>query len=227
MLVRSLYREGIALKNDYVGPIGAINLRFLSSSPQQIQNYLTLVNPFDGFVWAFLLASVVAVISSLIIIDTFYADWTKTSKKDIIYQSIYILVFKRNLGHMKLFFSGIFITIGLIIEEDILDKYFRKQPCAKARELLVLKWSMMGFLLTMCYKQILLSTLIHIEYEKGLDSIEDVIMSNKPVTYDGTSGIASLLKNDPRDHVKEIIRRQKPYVSEKGIAPLWVSEGYS
>ena len=87
MLVRGLYREGIALKNDYIGPTGAVNLRFLSSTPQQIPNYLTLINPYDGYIWAFLLASVVAVIFSLIIIDTNYADWTKTSKKDIIYQS--------------------------------------------------------------------------------------------------------------------------------------------
>ena len=87
MLVRGLYREGIALKNDYIGPTGAINFRFLSSTPQQIPNYLTLVNPFDGYIWAFLLASVMAVIFSLIIIDTNYAEWTKTSKKDIIYQS--------------------------------------------------------------------------------------------------------------------------------------------
>ena len=98
-LVQGLYREGIALKNDFVGPTGVFNFRFLSSSPQQIPNYWTLVNPYDGFVWAFLLASVVAVIFSLIIIDTFYADWTKTSKKDIIYQSKYwyLLVLSRNI----------------------------------------------------------------------------------------------------------------------------------
>ena len=108
-----------------------------------------------------------------------------------------------------------------------MHRYFQKQPCAKARELLVLKWTMLGFLLTICYKDILLSTLIHIEYEKGLDSIEDVIMSNKPVVYDGDSGIASLLNSDPREQMKEIGRRQKPYVSEKGRVPLRVSEGYS
>ena len=89
MLVRSIYREGIALKNDYIGPTGTVNFKFLSSAPQQIQNYLTIVNPFDGFVWAFLLASVLAIILSLIIIDTNYAEWTKTSKSDIIYQSKY------------------------------------------------------------------------------------------------------------------------------------------
>ena len=96
-----------------------------------------------------------------------------------------------------------------------------------ARELLVLKWTMLGFLLTICYKDILLSTLIHIEYEKGLDSIGDVIRSNKPVVYDGYSGIANLLKSDPREQVKEIAKRQKPYVSKKGRTPSWVSEGYS
>ena len=124
------------------------------------------------------------------------------------------------------FFPGIFLTIGLIIEENILERYFQKKPCAIARELLVLKWTMLGFLFTICYKDILLSTLIHIEYEIGLDSIGDVIRSNKPVVFDGYSGIASLLKSDPREQVKKIMRRKKPYVSEKGLAPLWVPEGY-
>ena len=89
MLVRSIYREGIALKNDYIGPTGDVNFRFLSSTPQEIQNYLTLINPFDRFIWTFLLASLLAIIFSLILIDTKYAEWTNTSKKDIIYQSKY------------------------------------------------------------------------------------------------------------------------------------------
>ena len=88
-LTRSVYRQGIASYNDYLRPVGAYNFRFLSAIPKRIQNYLTLINPFDGYTWAFLLASVVAVTITLIIIDTMYASLTNTSKKDIIYQSKY------------------------------------------------------------------------------------------------------------------------------------------
>ena len=89
VLTRSVYRQGIAVYNDYLRPVGAFNFRFLSAIPEEIQNYLTLITPFDGYLWAFLLASVVAVTITLIIIDTVYASWTNTSKKDIIYQSKY------------------------------------------------------------------------------------------------------------------------------------------
>ena len=89
MLTRGAYRQGIAVFNDYLGPVGSINFRFLSTTPEKIQNYLTLINPFDGYIWAFLLASFVAVTITLIIIDTMYASWTNTSKKDIIYEGKY------------------------------------------------------------------------------------------------------------------------------------------
>ena len=89
MLTRSIYRQGITGYNDYLVPIGAWDFRFLSATPEKIQSYLTLITPFDGYVWAFLLASFVAVTVTLIIIDTVYASWTNTSKKDIIHQSKY------------------------------------------------------------------------------------------------------------------------------------------
>ena len=91
----------------------------------------------------------------------------------------------------------------------------------------MLKWAMIGFLLTTGYKEILLSKLINIEYEEGTDSVEDVLISNKPVVLDGASGMTNLVKSDPRDQVKEIGKRLKPYKAEKGAPPIWVINGYS
>ena len=89
----------------------------------------------------------------------------------------------------------------------------------------MLKWAVIGFLLTISYKSVLLSKLITIEYEKGLDSIDDVLRSNKPVVTDGTSAITKLVKSDPRGKMKEIGERLKPYKSEKGAPPMWVVNG--
>ena len=115
--------------------------------------------------------------------------------------------------------------MGLLIDEAPLNKYFQKQPCAKARELVVLKWAMMGFLLTTSYKGILLSKLINIEYEKSLDSVDDVLRSNKPVVLDSESAIAHLVKSDPREKMKAMSQRIKPYQAEKGAPPMWVIKG--
>ena len=120
------------------------------------------------------------------------------------------------------------ITVGSIIEESQKADYFHKQPCAIAREMLILKWAMIGFLLTISYKSVLLSNLINIEYEEALDTVEDVLTSDKPFIIDFTSGIRNLLKSDPRGRLKELSKKAKGFeteVTEKGYAPLWIQEG--
>ena len=91
----------------------------------------------------------------------------------------------------------------------------------------MLKWAVIGFLLTISYKSVLLSNLINIEYEKGLDSVDDVLRSNKPVVLDGASADINLMQSDPREKVREIGKRIKQYKFEKGAAPMWVVKGYS
>ena len=86
---------------------------------------------------------------------------------------------------------------------------------------------MIGFLLTTCYKETLLSTLINIEYEKTIDSVDDVLKSGKLVVYDGATGMANLLKTDPRENVKDLGKLSKPYASKiAGTGPTWVLQGY-
>ena len=121
------------------------------------------------------------------------------------------------------------ITIGSVIEESQKHDYFHKQPCAIARDMLILKWAMIGFLFTIGYKSVLLSTMINIEYEKPLDTVEDILRSDKPLFIESTSGIVNLLKSDPREKIKELAKKARSYeteVTEKGNGPVWIQEGY-
>ena len=89
-LTRAVHRRAISFHNDYFNPVDIYDFRFTSARPVEIQNYLMLVNPFDGYTWAFLLASTIIVAITILIIDTAYANWTKEtniSKKNILYQS--------------------------------------------------------------------------------------------------------------------------------------------
>ena len=122
------------------------------------------------------------------------------------------------------------ITIGSVIEESQKEDYFHKKPCAIARDILVLKWAMIGFLLTISYKSVLLSNMINIEYERGFDTVEDVLRSEKTLWIDGGSGIVNLMKTDPREKIKELAKKTRTYETEyrvrkQSIAPLWLSEG--
>ena len=123
---------------------------------------------------------------------------------------------------------GIHITIGSIIEESQKADYFHKRPCAIARDMLILKWAMIGFLLTISYKSVLLSNLVNIKYEKALDTVEDILRSDKPLFIDSTSGVGKLLKSDPRGNIKELSKKAKSFeteITEKGNSPLWIQEG--
>lgn len=125
--------------------------------------------------------------------------------------------------------------MGLLIEEAPKSEYFQKKQCPMARDVVVLKWAIMGLILCASYKGILLSKLINIEYEKSIDSIDDVLRSQKPVAVLAASGILNLLKSDPRRKVKEIGNRLKPYYTVEAakrrdnaalIRPMWVVNGY-
>ena len=121
-------------------------------------------------------------------------------------------------------FSGILITVGAVIDEAQNNSYIHIKPCAKARDILVLKWVLIGFLLTISYKAVLLSNIMHIEYEKGLDTVDDVLNSEKPVIVDGTTGMINLLKTDPRQKYQQINKQVKTFTPEKGLPPMWVIE---
>ena len=74
---------------EVIGPLGKpYEFQFLSRSPREIQNYLTLSNPFDEYSWAFIAASVISVAIALVCIDTAFASWSKISRRDIFRQSI-------------------------------------------------------------------------------------------------------------------------------------------
>ena len=76
---------------EFIGPLGRpYEFQFLSGSPREIQNYLTLINPFDEYSWAFIAASVISVAIALVCIDTAFASWSKTSRSGILRQSIII-----------------------------------------------------------------------------------------------------------------------------------------
>ena len=117
--------------------------------------------------------------------------------------------------------TGIEISLGAVIDEAIADHYISKRPCAKAREILLLMWLIFGYILTISYKSVLRSNLIHIEYEKPIDSIEDALRSHKQIF----ASSDSVYSRDQRARVKELAKRIVTYDSIHGMPPMWVTEG--
>ena len=87
--------------------------------------------------------------------------------------------------------------------------------------MLVLKWLLVGCILTMSYKSVLLSNLIHSEYEKPIDSIEDALQSQKQIFTSSEFAFS----RDQRIRVKALAKRIVRFDPIRGMPPLWLVEG--
>ena len=87
----ALVRESISLinfqHNDFLPCVGAWEHHFLSGSPQEINDWRAIINPFDQYVWAFLLASTLAVTACLVLINKLYDSWYNTSLGETAFES--------------------------------------------------------------------------------------------------------------------------------------------
>ena len=132
---------------------------------------------------------------------------------------------KKSLLQTIFCFLDIIVCIGAAIEENQEDHYISKKSGAKARVVLVLIWIVSGFLLSISYKSVLRSNMIHIQYESPIDSVEDLLQTNLQVFVDGTSSIAKLTAGDKRQRMIEMNKRVKHFAIEDGKWPLWVPNG--
>ena len=105
--------------------------------------------------------------------------------------------------------TGIAIGIGAVIDESIMNNYIRKKHCAEARKLLVIQWVFIGFLLTISYKSVLLANMMSVEYEKGIDTIDDMINSKKPLMV--IRSMEPAFVTDPRPKVIELSKQVQYY----------------
>ena len=87
MLMRAPYATVGYRDREFMRPIGEISFHLLAKAPQPTQNYLTIISPFDDYVWYMLAASVVAILLALLIVDISYAKWTNTSMRGVLHQS--------------------------------------------------------------------------------------------------------------------------------------------
>ena len=75
-----------------------------------------------------------------------------------------------------------------------------------------MKWMVVGFFLSISYKSVLRAMMIKIEYEKIIDTIDDMLQSEMPIMMAGDVGFQPLLETDPRKKIKELSEKVEWYV---------------
>ena len=106
--------------------------------------------------------------------------------------------------------------------EPLDPKYVTNTQCAKARQLLLLKWIVTTFFVAMSYKQVLLVNLVDTGYEKPIENLEELVSSGKPLAAPINSNIPRLLSVDPRPSAKKLQVRWYNYTGHK---PEWATQG--
>ena len=144
-----------------------------------------MVKPFDEYTWVCVAAAASAVIATLALIDYCFALRKNRSTGGILTNSIgiqkviisYVCCLTKGLTN----FSGVSIITAILFMEPIEHKHLLKEPRSKARDNLILKWLFLGTLLALMYRSVLLATLVSVDYEKQIDTVEDLIVTEKPI----------------------------------------------
>ena len=119
------------------------------------------------------------------------------------------------------------MSIGPIIDESLDQKFVHVTTSAKARQVLLVKWIVLGFCLTACYKSVLLSNMVNIGFEKTVDTVEDALDSGKPLIVPENTDVPSKIRN-ARGNVRKLANQMKlanmSFGSSKQF-PQWVYDG--
>ena len=99
-----------------------------------------------------------------------------------------------------------------------------ERVCSRGRSLLVLKWMVLGFLLTISYKSVLRSMMMTVEYENAIETADDVLQSDRKFMAARDSSQKFLLESDPRLDGKKLASKVEYYTLGQRV-PEWLIEG--
>ena len=98
-----------------------------------------------------------------------------------------------------------------------------QRPGFRIRKIVILKWIVLGNVLTLAYKATLLSSLIPIRYDDTIDSIADLDKSGLPMILVKGTFLTKYLSEDPREMTTQIFKRAI-FAPFQYPPPKWVFE---
>ena len=117
--------------------------------------------------------------------------------------------------------------IGPILDESQDPNIINDAACAKARQMLLLKWLVLGFCLTACFKSVLLSHIVVVGYEQPIDTVDDMLRSGKPFAVAQNTDVPSKIRESSRASVRKLADQFVFYNLSSGPEPVpqWAFDG--
>ena len=235
-MVREDIRHDTFQLNDFTASVGAYEHHFISGSPEEKNDWRTIINPFDKYVWSFLLASVVTTTTIMILVNKIQETMIqgcKECKEAAPTSECEIQADKCQFIHQLLIFLeylGILFCLGAVIDESQGNQqsslYMNTKGSSRAPKMLVLMWLIFCFIMSHSYRSLLRANMIKVDYKPAIDTIDDVLQSKIKVTTCGDCNMPEKLKTDPRPKVKELAKQFEFFQSVYGKVPENVEKGY-
>ena len=178
-----------------------------SARPKPIISYDSIVYPFDTYVWIFTFACIMAQFFLLQIMQALWCKVSGTSNQiDFICEGIQKQCQESSEKSIfKSWFSDFFLSTELIPRRRN-NKWINRRGFG-IRKTLILKWIVLGSVLTMGYKSTLLSTLITNRYNKPISTLADLHSSGLPLLIPKSTMCHWAVKSDPRSIMKQIYNK--------------------
>lgn len=179
-------------------------LYFKTKKPGQASRLLTIVEPFNWQVWSAVAASICLAYLALVLVGRFSA---RKSEKD------YFLIWS--------------IALGVMINEGVPDRLLKISGKDYHRQILLFFWIPMACLIGMAYQSDLRAALIKTDFEKPVDSYQDVLDQNLILLVAKNTVVAWWLSNSPIDVVEEAFLKRSDiglFDLVNGRLPAWVME---
>ena len=182
----------------------------LSARPIEIVTYDSIVYPFNLQVWGFTLACIICQFFLLQAMQYVWCKVTGTPNQiEHIYQGAYYDLTNKKTYLWYHVVTDLFIATEFIPRRRLKRWINRDGFCT--RKILILKWIVLGSVLTWGYKSTLLSTLVTIRYNKPIDTLADLDRSALPLVILKGSASHQAFENEQRDIMKQIYKRSILY----------------
>ncbi len=119
--------------------------------------------------------------------------------------------------YIQAWYTGITLTTSSLLQQSLHHSWFGHTPGSK-RGLLAF-WLLGAVFVSMSYKSTLLPALIRIEYQRPVDSIEDLFISGLPFLVPKGTAPMKLVATDPRPVMRMIYNRSVVGYEFNGTIP--------
>ena len=176
---------------DYSIPTYLVEYGHFSRKPMPISNNLNALKAFDWYIWAALIVTLALIAAAFYFIYRMFEKLAMVAK----------LPFELNkVGHSVDFV--LLPTSMLVSQENV--RWFNKSSRASSGSILVIFWAMCCLILHFAYKQNLLSSLVAVEYEKPVDTVQDILDRDEDLWYVAGTSLLDNMRHSPIDNIRKL-----------------------